>query len=142
MSKKPLQIMAKLLANLLTLIIVLTMTACASKASDAVDVVSAPQFRQILDSDPDVYLLDVRTPEEYAEGHIQGAHLLNWLDPEEFKADATHLDKSKTIMTYCRSGRRSLEAATYLTSQGYKVIDLEGGIQAWEKDDFPIVTTD
>lgn len=118
------------------------MTACASKASDAVDVVSAPQFRQILDSDHDVYLLDVRTPEEYAEGHIQGAHLLNWLDPEEFKADAAHLDKSKTILTYCRSGRRSLEAATYLTSQGYKVIDLEGGIQAWEKDDFPIVTAD
>lgn len=119
------------------------MTACSAKATGPnVDVVSPEKFQTLLRDDPNGYLLDVRQPDEYASGHLKGAHLLNWLDPDSFKKDASDIDKANTIYVYCRSGKRSNEAANYLAGHGYKVIDMDGGILAWEKDGLPIVTDD
>lgn len=119
------------------------MTACNAKASNPdVEVVSPEKFQSMENGDPKGYLLDVRQPDEYAAGHLKGAHLLNWLDQDSFRKGADNIDKSKTIYVYCRSGRRSNEAAGYLAGQGYKVIDMDGGILAWEKDGLPIVTDD
>lgn len=115
------------------------MTACNSKASN-VEVVSPEVFQTKISQDYDAYLLDVRQPEEYEAGHLKGAHLLNWLDSDQFMAKAGELDKSKTIYVYCRSGRRSNEAANYLAGLGYKVVDMDGGILAWEKSGRPIVS--
>ncbi len=103
-----------------------------------VEVIPPEEFSTRISSDPTAYLLDVRKPEEYAAGHIAGAHLSNWLDTEYFKQKAVQLDKTKTIYIYCRSGRRSNDAAQYLASQGYKVVDLSGGILAWEEHKLPI----
>lgn len=117
------------------------MTACSAKATgNDVEVVSPTEFQALLKDDPDAYLLDVRRPDEYAAGHLEGAHLLNWLDPESFRKDAASIGKGKTIYVYCRSGRRSNEAANYLAGKGYKVIDMDGGILGWEKDNLPITT--
>lgn len=97
-----------------------------------IEVVSPKEFATKLAETPNAYLLDVRTPEEYASGHLEGAHLLNWFDTADFKREAAKIDKSKTIFVYCRSGRRSNEAARYLAGQGYKVVDLAGGITAYQ----------
>lgn len=105
-----------------------------------VEVVSPQEFKKELAADAQAYLLDVRTPEEYAAGHLAGAHLLNWLDQPVFKQHAGEIDKSKTVFVYCRSGRRSNEAARYLSSLGYKVVDMDGGIMAWESDGLPVTT--
>lgn len=121
--------------SFLTMII---MAACAGKASDNVEVVSPAKFKEVMESNPNVYILDVRTPQEFENGYIPGSHLMNWLDTPNFKAQVPNLDKSKVILTYCRSGRRSLEAANYLASQGYKVVDLDGGFMAWEKAGYPV----
>lgn len=119
------------------------MTACSAKATDPnVDVVPPVKFQTMMNDYPNGYLLDVRQPDEYAAGHLKGAHLLNWLDTDSFKKKADNIDKNKTIYVYCRSGRRSNEAATYLAGQGYKVIDMDGGILAWEKDGLHVVTDD
>lgn len=116
------------------------MTGCSAKAANPeVEVVSPKEFETMLKEDPKAYLLDVRRPEEFDAGHLKDAHLLNWLDTDDFKKNAQKLDKSKTIFVYCRSGRRSNEAANYLSQQGYKVVDMDGGILAWEENHLPLV---
>ncbi len=119
------------------------MTACSAKASNPdVEVVSPEKFQALVKDDPNGYLLDVRQPDEYVAGHLKGAHLLNWLDTDKFKKDALNIDKDHNIYVYCRSGRRSNEAANYLAGQGYKVIDMDGGILAWENGGRPVVAND
>jgi L-ascorbate metabolism protein UlaG (beta-lactamase superfamily)/rhodanese-related sulfurtransferase len=90
--------------------------------------------------DPDVVLLDVRTEKEFNEGHI--ANALN-IDIKQSgfveKAKAT-LPIGKMIAVYCRSGKRSALAAVQLASEGYKVVNLEGGILAWKEVGKPIET--
>lgn len=94
--------------------------------------VSPSVFAKEIVEDKDAYVLDVRTPEEFAEGHILGAHNLNWLDKSAFQKGAEALPKSDTIYVYCRSGGRSAQAAQYLTKLGYKVVNMDGGYIAWQ----------
>jgi phage shock protein E len=87
----------------------------------------------------DVIILDVRRPEEFAEGHLKNALNVNWQSPEEFKAKATQLDKSKPVYVYCLAGARSDKAAQWLLKHGFKnVVGLEGGIQAWKDAGKPL----
>lgn len=84
-------------------------------------------------ADSDVVVLDVRTAEEYAEGHIEGA-----LNIDQSKADFMYeayvqLPMDQTVAVYCRGGRRSAKAARKLTADGFKVVNLEGGITAWKE---------
>ncbi|MDE6693872.1 MAG: rhodanese-like domain-containing protein [Muribaculaceae bacterium] len=119
----------------------LLMTACSTQVSGKdVEIVSPVEFQTLMKDDTDAYLLDVRRPDEYATGHLEGAHLLDWLDPGSFKKEADGIDKDKTIYVYCRSGRRSNEAANYLSGKGYKVVDMDGGILAWENEGLPVTT--
>jgi rhodanese-related sulfurtransferase len=77
-------------------------------------------------------LVDVRTPEEYAEGHLDNAINIDWYN-ENFMNDFKNIDKDKTIYVYCKKGGRSASAAEMLNSSGYKnVIDLLGGYDALE----------
>ncbi|WP_423147929.1 rhodanese-like domain-containing protein [Rubrolithibacter danxiaensis] len=79
-------------------------------------------------------VLDVRTPEEYATGHIRGAVNIDWKNAEEFKAKANELQKTQPVYVYCRSGARSEKASNWLSTNGFtNVTDLEGGIEAWKK---------
>ena len=86
-----------------------------------------------------IQLVDVRRPEEFKEGHIKGATLANWQDQEAFKAQAAKLDKTKPVYVYCLAGVRSAKAAGWLTEQGFtKVVNLEGGIEAWKNAGKPL----
>ena len=76
-------------------------------------------------------LLDVRTPEEFAEGHIGGSVLLPY-DEVEQKAAGMLPEKEKPIIVYCRSGRRSAIAADALRGLGYKDVKDFGGISRWK----------
>lgn len=81
-------------------------------------------------------LIDVRTPEEFADGHIAGA--LN-MPVESFDPAAIPLDEYSETILYCRSGRRSAIAADMLSQHlGSEVRHLEGGILAWQDADFPL----
>lgn len=108
-------------------------------SSDSITSVSAPEFDKEIKADS-VQLLDVRTPQEYAEGHIDGALNIN-VQSDDFRQRAEkELSKDSTILVYCRSGRRSMEAAEILTKLGYKVVNLKGGIIEWEGDGLPVTT--
>jgi rhodanese-related sulfurtransferase len=91
-------------------------------------------------ADSTVVILDVRTSTEFAEGHIQGAILIDQ-GQDDFveKAKAT-LPTEKTIAIYCRTGRRSANAAGKLADVGYKCVNLKGGIVAWKEAGKPVIT--
>ena len=83
-------------------------------------------------------LLDVRTPKEYAAGHLKGAQLVNIFD-DNFGEQIAKLDSSKTVYVYCASGGRSGEAQEIMLKSGFKnVVNLEGGIEAWKKAGLPV----
>lgn len=90
-------------------------------------------------TNPDEQILDVRTPAEFAEGHIAGAVNIDIYD-DNFMADALKtLDPSRPVAVYCRSGKRSADAASRLAAKGYRVTNLEGGILAWIEQKLPTV---
>ena len=94
----------------------------------------AEHFRTALLTDSTIQLIDVRTPGEYAEGAIVGSILLNWKDSTAFEQGIQKLEKNRPVYLYCRSGNRSRQAADRLISLGFKeVINLSGGIKAWEE---------
>jgi rhodanese-related sulfurtransferase len=99
--------------------------------SDAISVLNKNQFAEAIQG-KEVVLVDVRTPEEYAEGFIQGAINVDYFDQQSFIKQISALDKKEPVYLYCRSGNRSMKAARQLVTLGFeKVYDLAGGYMAW-----------
>lgn len=93
--------------------------------------ISAEEAKKIMESESDYIILDVRTEEEFAEGHIPGAILIPDYEIET-KAEQMLTDKNRLILVYCRSGRRSKNAASALAAMGYTNIREFGGIIDWD----------
>ena len=87
-----------------------------------------------------VIVLDVRTVEEFNEGHIEGAILIDQKQSDFIEKTKSLLPIDKKIAIYCRSGRRSANAAGRLADIGYKCVNLKGGIIAWKDAGKPVVT--
>lgn len=121
-------------------LILMTMSATqisGCNSNDNIISVSASEFDRKIKSDS-VLLLDVRTPQEYAEGHIDGAMNINVQSDDFQRIAEKKLSKDSTILVYCRSGRRSMNAAEILTGLGYNVINLKGGIIEWKEERLPV----
>ena len=119
------------------LLALLLLTGCgAGQASPAFRQISQQEAADIMASQEDFIILDVRTPEEYAQGHIVGA--VN-LPNETIGTQEIPLlpRKDQTILVYCRSGNRSKQASRKLADLGYTEVLEFGGINTWEG---PIVT--
>ena len=111
-------------------------SACGQQNYENAD---AKGFAMLID-EPDVVLLDVRTADEFKEAHLEGAvHIDQGQTDFIEKAKAT-LPADKTIAVYCRSGRRSASAAGRLAAEGYKCVNLKGGIMAWKEAQKPVTT--
>ena len=83
-------------------------------------------------SDTSYVVLDVRTPEEHAEGHIPGTHLnIDVLEDSYTETALKTLPKDKPVALYCRSGNRSKTAARILTENGFEVVELGKGFLGW-----------
>ena len=93
--------------------------------------ITAEEAKSIMESDAEYVIVDARTPEEFSEGHIPGAVLIPYDEISE-KAESILTDKDKTILIYCRSGRRSKIAAEALLELGYTDIREFGGIIDWK----------
>ena len=128
--------MKKAFALLLTLLGLNANSSCSQELFRNADV---EEFAK-LTLCPDVQLVDVRTPEEYAEGHLAGAINIDVKDNGFMEQALATLDTAKTVAVYCRSGRRSATAASKLTKEGYKVVNLSGGIMAWTANKMPTTT--
>ena len=113
---------------------VMMLTACGQdKENDqgaAYLNITAEEAKQIMDTEEGYIILDVRTQEEYDEGHIPGAIVISHEEIKE-KAEEVLPDKDQLILVYCRSGRRSKIAAEALAALGYTNIKEFGGIIDW-----------
>ena len=90
----------------------------------------APKFAEKI-AEPDVVVLDVRTPEEFSSGHIPNAINID-IYSDYFRTDISALDKSKSYAVYCRSGKRSVDASSEMDLTGFKnTFNLTGGIIEW-----------
>ncbi|MDR3577614.1 MAG: rhodanese-like domain-containing protein [Anaerolineaceae bacterium] len=83
------------------------------------------------------FLLDVRTPQEYQGGHINGAELIPL---NELPQKMSRIPKNREIICVCASGSRSSAAANHLSSAGYKVSNLRGGMMNWMRAGLPVKT--
>ncbi len=101
------------------------------------NVLDVAQFEQKL-TEPNTVLIDVRTPQEFNEGHIAGAINMDFYG-NNFEAQINSIDKSKTVLVYCKSGNRSGKAVSIMVKQNFKnIFDLSGGITNWMASGKPI----
>lgn len=88
-----------------------------------------------------IAVIDVRTPEEYAAGHIKGAQNVDIGSPD-FQKNLAKLDRTKTYLVHCAAGGRSTRSLTVLGKLGFKsIIHLDGGLNAWKEAGLPLETT-
>ena len=109
--------------------------ACHSNAQN----VDANTFEQKINAGG-VQVLDVRTAGEYNGSHLKNVLQADWTDKAQFAERTKYLDKNKTLLVYCAGGGRSGQAAVWLKEQGFKeVVNLQGGITAWNGAGKPVV---
>jgi len=82
-------------------------------------------------------VLDVRTAQEFNQGHVPGAVNIDISDPQ-FKKKVEALDKSKTYLVHCAKGVRSARAAKIMAPLGFDLLDYHGGFDEWKKSDKPV----
>ena len=100
--------------------------------------VNVADFELIMDTIPNGLLLDVRTDNEFAQGHLRGAQQIDFYR-DDFSDALDKLDREQPVLIYCRSGNRSGKAAKQMKAMGFSAVyNLEGGIGAWSKRGKPI----
>jgi rhodanese-related sulfurtransferase len=125
--------------TIFTLIISAFFFAACSQGNAQENMTVAELHDVSLNKDDNTVILDVRTAQEYAGGKIEGSKNLDVLKTDLFTTSIQKLDKNKKYYVICRSGRRSLKAANQMKNAGFKnVINITGGMQAWEAASFPV----
>ena len=115
---------------------ILLLAGCSSSSS-AIDL-SVTEFSSKV-AEAGVITLDVRTPGEYAEGHLEGARLIDF-QSGNFENEISTLDKNATYAVYCRSGNRSSQAVKVMHDAGFhNVYNLNGGVIDWANAGLPLV---
>ena len=126
--------MKRILVPVLLLMMILAACGQTTGEREAVYMnITATEAKEIMDSETGYVILDVRTEEEYAEGHVPGAILIPDYEIEA-RAEEELPDKNQMLLVYCRSGRRSKLAAEALVELGYTNIYEFGGIIDWPYD--------
>lgn len=101
----------------------------------------ATAFEQKINTEKNIQLIDVRTPDEYVQGFIAKAQNIDWND-NNFEIEVAKLDKTKPTYIYCLAGGRSASAASKLSNLGFtQVYELKGGMNAWRNASKPVVNT-
>jgi phage shock protein E len=116
---------------------VLLLAGCSSSALGVTNM-NVSEFSQKI-TETGVVTLDVRTPGEFAEGHIEGAQLIDF-QSGNFENEISSLDKNATYAVYCRSGNRSGQAVKVMHDAGFhNVYNLNGGVIDWANAGLPLV---
>jgi phage shock protein E len=125
----------------LTLLVLITVLgiSCNTKSqsqSDSRTVITPTEFKE---KSVNQTIIDIRTPQEFSEGHIEGAVNINYYD-NNFLDQVAKYDKNQPIFIYCRSGNRTTSASKKIADFGFtKIYDLEGGILYWMKNNNEVV---
>jgi len=124
--------------KIIVIVAILGFLASCSKGGGGLQNFDAKTFNESFQASESKQMLDVRTAGEYAQGHIEGAVNAD-INSSEFMQVIQNLDKNKAVFVYCLSGGRSSSAAQQLKEQGFQeVINLEGGILAWNAAQLPL----
>lgn len=122
------------IALLILTLVLISLVACTTKPAAGELIISAADAYQLYQDD--VLVLDVRTPEEYQESHIPGSVLIPL---DQLSLRTGELPQNETILVYCRSGNRSLEAVYMLEKAGFKrVHSLDQGINNWIRKGYEV----
>jgi rhodanese-related sulfurtransferase len=125
--------------SVILLLLLFAFAGCKEKETSDNSALDANKFAEQISRPSEKIILDVRTPEEFNEGHIQNAMLINFLG-EDFKQQVSKLDKEIPVYVYCASGVRSEKAATVLKGEGFKEIYvLKEGLKEWRKSNHELV---
>lgn len=120
--------------NVVTAIVVVCLT-CTSAFAGAKDI-TARDAKALMEKNKNVFLLDVRTPQENSQGRLPGTVLI---PIGEFERRIGEVPKNKTIVVYCAVGSRSKPVAEFLSQRGYKeVYNMADGIVGWYRNGFPL----
>jgi thioredoxin 1 len=120
--------------NFLLALILIVNASCTAQNEQAL----LPKDFKAKMNQPSVVILDVRTPEEFTDGHLDKAINLD-IKNDQFESQCDKLDKSKPVLVYCFSDKRSTRAAEMLRLKGFDAIVLKGGIEAWQQGGLPVV---
>ncbi|MCB0574532.1 MAG: rhodanese-like domain-containing protein [Saprospiraceae bacterium] len=128
-----------MIPRLVILLFAACLLSCGQQQANAQSKLAPQDFERHLKTTAEVQLVDVRTPAEYADGHLAGARNIDYYD-DHFTSLIGQLDKDKPVMVYCAKGGRSASAAEKFHNAGFKdVLDLDGGIIAWKEAGMPVV---
>lgn len=142
----------KAMKQILALVLILSMS-CEQERRNTIQLDEPPveqsvafnekldaiQFRSKIETAGNAQLIDIRTPDEFSDGHIKDAKNINFYDADFIDQIQVNIDKSEPVYLYCRSGGRSGKAASKLSEMGFKVYDLDGGIIDWDSNQFEII---
>lgn len=124
--------------------LVALLTACSNGQTNSTTAqtnnpnLSVTEFAAKIKATPNASIIDVRTPQEYSEGHLENAVNYNW-NSNQFSTQVADLDKTKPVFVYCLSGGRSASAANKLRSLGFtEVYEMNGGIMKWNAANLPL----
>jgi rhodanese-related sulfurtransferase len=117
--------------NLLLIALLATgLSACAQSGGSNLDVT---QVAQMISDNENLVLIYVRTPDEFKQGHLEGAKLINFYDAN-FQEEVKKLDSAKKYVVYCRSGGRSSKSVSAMKKLGFNdVYNMSGGVLAWNR---------
>ncbi len=128
----------RLLIAPLVLGLALTFAHAAETAAPKAKHVDAAGAAKLLETNKEVVVLDVRTEDEFKDGHIAKAVNIDFLD-ESFAEKISKLDKSKTYLVHCAAGGRSTKSLSKFSAKGFtNIYHLDGGLSAWEAAGKPV----
>jgi thioredoxin len=120
------------ISHLYLFIITFIIFSCNGQTSTVVKTIDVTSYSEKIKTTPNAQILDVRTPKEYATGHIENSDNVDWLT-ESFVLKTDKYDKTKPVFLYCKSGGRSAKASEKLAELGLKTVyNLDGGMLKWE----------
>ena len=123
---------------LFVFVLAIGLWACIGQKSDKFENLNSSQFNNLIHEHRDIQIVDVRTAAEYSQGHIEGSKNIDVYDPDFASIVVKRLDPNHPVAVYCKSGRRSSNAAAILVEKGFKVYNLDKGIKGWQEDGMPV----
>ena len=116
----------------------LLLTAACNTRSGGSGQLAPEAFGEAVCTDSTAVVIDVRRPEEYEQGHLHGARLIDWSQAQRFDSAVSRLPRSATYYIYCQRGGRSARAAALMRRKGLTVVEMEGGSEAWCRARLPL----
>jgi thioredoxin len=124
------------ISSIFFLLLSFTILSCNGQTSKNITDIDPKTFSEKITATPNAQIIDVRTPQEFASGHLDNAINIDWLG-DNFVTNAEKLDKTKPVFVYCKTSNRSPQAAKKLEELGFTTIyNMQGGLLKWDAEGF------